>query len=389
MGLETATYISDLNPSNPAAADEVSKADDHLRLIKAVLQATFPSITGALTGVTQTLLNYLGSSTALSVLGRSANSSGVVAPIAASAASGAVLRESGSTIGFGTIATAGVADNAITNAKLRDGAALTVVGRSANSSGDPGDIAAVAASDAVLRESGSTLGFGTIATAGIANDAVTYAKIQNVSATSRILGRKTAAAGDTEECTLSEILDFIGSAAQGDILYRGAATWARLAAGTSGQFLKTLGAGANPAWADVSVSSPAGLTLIETLSAGIGASVTSAALGATYKKLEIVYLGISHNSGSSQSFRVEISDDGTNWGTANTFEGATAGANLITGAFSIYNTGIAATTKIIVPAGSGGGGSSETVENGVTTKLRFSPSSGNFDAGTFYIYGIN
>jgi microcystin-dependent protein len=103
----------------------------------------------------------------------------------------------------------------------------------------------------VLRRSGTTLGFGTVATAGIADDAVTYAKMQNVSATSRILGRKTASAGDTEECTLSEILDFIGSAAQGDILYRGSSSWARLGAGTAGQVLQTGGSGANPAWATV------------------------------------------------------------------------------------------------------------------------------------------
>ena len=90
---------------------------------------------------------------------------------------------------------------------------------------------------------------GAVATAQIEDDAVTYAKLQNVSATSRVLGRKTAGAGDTEECTLSEVLDFIGSAAQGDILYRDATSWARLAAGTSGQFLKTQGTGANPTWA--------------------------------------------------------------------------------------------------------------------------------------------
>lgn len=41
----------------------------------------------------------------------------------------------------------------------------------------------------------------------------------------------------------------IASAAQGDLLYRGASAWARLGAGTSGHFLKTLGAGADPAWA--------------------------------------------------------------------------------------------------------------------------------------------
>lgn len=87
-----------------------------------------------------------------------------------------------------------------------------------------------------------------VETADISNDAVTYANLQNVSATSRILGRKTAGAGDVEECTLSEVLDFIGSAAQGDILYRGAAGWARLGAGTSGYLLQTQGAGANPQW---------------------------------------------------------------------------------------------------------------------------------------------
>jgi hypothetical protein len=72
---------------------------------------------------------------------------------------------------------------------------------------------------------------------------------------SRILGRKTALGGTGEECTLSEILDFVGSAAQGDILYRGASSWTRLGAGTSGQFLKTQGTGANPVWATVSATS--------------------------------------------------------------------------------------------------------------------------------------
>jgi hypothetical protein len=99
------------------------------------------------------------------------------------------------------VTTAKIADNAITNGKLRDSAALSVIGRNANSSGDPADIAATAASGAVLRESANTIGFGTIATAGIADDAVTYAKIQNVTATDRLLGRSSAGAGDIEEIT--------------------------------------------------------------------------------------------------------------------------------------------------------------------------------------------
>jgi hypothetical protein len=46
---------------------------------------------------------------------------------------------------------------------------------------------------------------GTYPNPTIANDAVTYAKMQNVSATSRVLGRKTAGAGDVEELTASDI----------------------------------------------------------------------------------------------------------------------------------------------------------------------------------------
>ena len=42
---------------------------------------------------------------------------------------------------------------------------------------------------------------GSVTTAKIANDAVTYAKLQNVSATDRLLGRSSAGAGDVEEIT--------------------------------------------------------------------------------------------------------------------------------------------------------------------------------------------
>jgi len=107
-------------------------------------------------------------------------------------------------------AKANVPDNAITNAKLRDSSALSVIGRSANSAGDPADIAASAASDAVLRESGSTIGFGTVATGGIANDAVTFAKMQNI-ATDRLIGRDTAATGDPEELTVGGGIEFTGA----------------------------------------------------------------------------------------------------------------------------------------------------------------------------------
>lgn len=81
--------------------------------------------------------------------------------------------------------------------------------------------------------------------------AVTFAKIQDASVTQRILGRNTSGSGDFEEVTFSQFLDWVGSAAHGDILYRGSSGWSRLGAGTVGQLLQTLGPGVNPAWATV------------------------------------------------------------------------------------------------------------------------------------------
>ncbi len=48
------------------------------------------------------------------------------------------------------------------------------------------------------------------------------------------------------------------SDAQGDVLFYGGTDYERLAAGTSGYFLKTLGSGADPAWAEVPAGAPTG-----------------------------------------------------------------------------------------------------------------------------------
>lgn len=58
--------------------------------------------------------------------------------------------------------------------------------------------------------SGDVTTSGTLATT-IANDVVTYAKMQNITATDRLLGRDTAAAGDTEELTVGGGIEFTGS----------------------------------------------------------------------------------------------------------------------------------------------------------------------------------
>ena len=57
MTVEAATYISSLNPLLPAALDDVSEGDDHIRLVKSTLQSTFPNINAAMTR-TDEELNY-------------------------------------------------------------------------------------------------------------------------------------------------------------------------------------------------------------------------------------------------------------------------------------------------------------------------------------------
>ena len=106
--------------------------------------------------------------------------------------------------------TLSINNNGISNSLIRQSAALSVMGNSTNATANVDDITA-GTDGFVLRRSGTTLDFGTIATAGITNSAVTYSKIQNVTATNRLLGRATAGAGVMEEITLGTGLSYSGT----------------------------------------------------------------------------------------------------------------------------------------------------------------------------------
>lgn len=111
---------------------------------------------------------------------------------------------------------------------------------------------------------------GTIVTADIGNDQVTYAKMQNVSATDRLLGRDTAAAGDTEELTVGGGIEFTGavgiqrSALTGDVTAPAGSNATTLAAGSASNLNSgTLPAGRMPALTgDVTTSAGAVATAI-------------------------------------------------------------------------------------------------------------------------------
>lgn len=134
MALETGSFISDLVITNPAATDGIQAADDHLRLIKTTIKATFPSITGAV-NATHTEINSVAdggtAATATTLVDADrvvVNDDGTMKQVALSdlktyltsnlAITSAMLTD-------GTIATGDIADNAITAAKLANDAAFT------------------------------------------------------------------------------------------------------------------------------------------------------------------------------------------------------------------------------------------------------------------------
>lgn len=85
--------------------------------------------------------------------------------------------------------------------------------------------------------SSSTVTFDTAIPTGVANVEIQYGK------------QPTSSAFEANSVDGSHIA--LGSDAQGDVLYYDGSNYARLAAGTSGQFLKTQGSSANPTWAAV------------------------------------------------------------------------------------------------------------------------------------------
>lgn len=138
---------------------------------------------------------------------------------------------------------------------------------------------------------GSGLTGGPITTTGT----VALASVANLSILANISGSSAAPSANT----ISAIIDAAIGTTQGDVLYRGASTWAVLAPGTTGQFLQTQGAAANPQWAAgnvgtvTSVATGTGLTggtitssgTIAIVAGGVG-TTQLANSGVTYAKIQ-------------------------------------------------------------------------------------------------------
>lgn len=163
--------------------------------------------------------------------------------------SGTTLSASGGGISDGdkgdiTVSSSGavwtIDNNAVTYAKIQDvSAASKLLGRGDSGSGDAQEITLgtnLSMSGTTLNASGSSIPDGdkgdiTTSSGGsvwtIDNDAVTYAKMQNVSAASRLLGRGDSGSGDPQEITLGTGLFITGTSL--------AISGGNLPAGSSGQ----------------------------------------------------------------------------------------------------------------------------------------------------------
>jgi hypothetical protein len=118
--------------------------------------------------------------------------------------------------GTGTFA-ATIANDAVTFAKMQDISGTTLVGRHAGGSGNIQEVSVgngVEFSGSGIRRSALTGDVTASAgsnTTTIANDAVSYAKMQNVSAASKLLGRGDSGSGDVQEITLGTGLSMSGT----------------------------------------------------------------------------------------------------------------------------------------------------------------------------------
>jgi hypothetical protein len=156
---------------------------------------------------------------------------------------------------------------------------VSVIGRSANSTGGPADIAA--------------------------------------DANGKILGRLSNALGFA---TLSDFIDAIGST-RGSILYRGSSSWAALTPGTSGYVLTSNGAGADPTYEAASGGSFVPITTSFT-GIGVGASVYLIRVGS----------GSDADGATTSGSNLRVEGTNLNYGTWRNDSGATIGV----GATGLY-----------------------------------------------------
>jgi hypothetical protein len=229
VGTDTTTITWDFGTAGQAKLNAV--ANTSVQKIEVVKNS------GAVVG-TRKQLNFIeGSNVTLTIADDGVNDQ-VDITIASSGGGGVTDGDKGdiTVSSSGTVWT--VDNDVVTFAKMQNIATDRLIGRDTAATGDPEEISL----DATLEWTGTgsiqraALTGDVTASAGsnsttIPNNTVTYAKMQDISATDRLLGRDTAGAGDTEELTVSGGIEFTGAGGIQTSAFTGDAT--KTAGGTA------------------------------------------------------------------------------------------------------------------------------------------------------------
>jgi hypothetical protein len=223
--------------------------------------------------------------------------------------------------------------------------------------------------------------------------------------------------------SVSSYIDSAVGSSQGAILYRNAASWVILPAGSTGQLLQTLGAAANPQWAG-------GMVLLNTLSPNnVATTGDTTSLTSTYRHYMVMFDNIVPSVATGATLLMQVATSGTTFIatsyvgginvpgvavmttattmllsgvtlTSNVGNGTTFGVN---GFIKIFNPAATTFNKSIVGLtdwmnGTTPGTGTSFLQGAVfgsfigttspVTGLQFSFGAGNIQTGTIRIYGI-
>lgn len=123
MALESSTYINGLVITNPTSSDNVGDGDNHIRLLKSTIRATFPNINGALTSTNTAIDGAVTATTGAT---------------SANTASKIVARDASGNFSAGTV-TAALSGNASTASRWATARTISLTGDVTGSASIRGD----------------------------------------------------------------------------------------------------------------------------------------------------------------------------------------------------------------------------------------------------------